>query len=479
MRKFSWISSLLLIVACSGGGSGDEDGNGSPLVIASQSLPLGTQGVAYSAPLTVSGGSGTGYAWTIESGALPSGVGGLPGNGSSVALSGTPDQPTVATFTAAVRDSDGSVATRRFTITIQAAPGGGGSATSRVNAPSPRGQHTAIWTGSEMIVWGGLNTTNTLNTGAAYDPTTDTWRALPMTRAPTPRFGHTVVWTGTEMVVWGGSDFAGPRNDGGAYDPRLDRWRAVSTTGAPIARGLHTAVWTGTRMIIWGGQGVFPPPAPNSVDRVFRDGGSYDPATDLWSPTSTAGPAVRGHSAVWTASRMIVWGGHDSFALTLNTVNFGSLYDPATNVWTNVSNIAPPAARTAHTAVWDGFEMIIWGGLGSPATTLSTGKRYAPQADRWAAMSNSGVPAARTAHTAIWTGNQMIVWGGSTAAGTLLGSGGTYAPGTDRWAPLPASFAPAARANHSAVWTGTEMIIWGGRGNPTITYLDTGARLTP
>ena len=30
-------------------------------------------------------------------------------------------------------------------------------------------------------------------------------------------------------------------------------WHATSTIGAPTGRYLHTAVWTGSRMIVWGG----------------------------------------------------------------------------------------------------------------------------------------------------------------------------------------------------------------------------------
>ena len=32
-----------------------------------------------------------------------------------------------------------------------------------------------------------------------------------------------------------------------------DSWTPTSTYGAPVARNRHTAVWTGTRMIVWGG----------------------------------------------------------------------------------------------------------------------------------------------------------------------------------------------------------------------------------
>ena len=64
--------------------------------------------------------------------------------------------------------------------------------------------HTAVWTGSEMIVWGGLTTAAALNTGGRYDPATDSWTATSTTNAPEARYYHTAVWTGTGMIVWGG-----------------------------------------------------------------------------------------------------------------------------------------------------------------------------------------------------------------------------------------------------------------------------------
>ena len=32
--------------------------------------------------------------------------------------------------------------------------------------------------------------------------------------------------------------------------------------------------------------------------------------------------------------------------------------------------------------------------------------------DYWAATTSTNVPEARGAHTAVWTGNEMIIWGG-------------------------------------------------------------------
>ena len=91
------------------------------------------------------------------------------------------------------------------------------------------------------------------NTGGRYDPAADAWAAKSTTGAPSARYFHTAVWTGTRMIVWGGDDPGFRTNTGGLYDPSGDSWTAVSTTGAPTARDYHTAVWTGSEMIVWGG----------------------------------------------------------------------------------------------------------------------------------------------------------------------------------------------------------------------------------
>src|SRR4051794_18957978 len=57
---------------------------------------------------------------------------------------------------------------------------------STINAPAPRASHTAVWTGSEMIVWGGYGGTY-LNTGGGKDAPTGKWGALNTTKkAPPP-----------------------------------------------------------------------------------------------------------------------------------------------------------------------------------------------------------------------------------------------------------------------------------------------------
>ena len=71
-----------------------------------------------------------------------------------------------------------------------------------------------------MIVWGGVDITGYLNTGGRYDPGTNRWTATSTTYAPFARYQHTAVWTGSEMIVWAGSNCCGELqflNTGGRY----------------------------------------------------------------------------------------------------------------------------------------------------------------------------------------------------------------------------------------------------------------------
>jgi hypothetical protein len=232
-------------------------------------------------------------------------------------------------------------------------------------------------------------------------------------------------------------------------------------------------------MLVWGGQGVFPPPAPNAVDKVFGDGSSYDPVADAWSPIAPSiTPAARVHTAVWTGSRMVVWGGRDAFALTLSTQNTGGAHEPVSGAWTLTDTLTAPPPRMSHTAVWSGAEMIVWGGRTDLSPGLSTGGRWVFGANAWTPTATSGAPSGRHGHTAVWTGTEMVIWGGRGGLG-MLGDGRAYDPLANSWRALPAGSAPAPRADHTAVWTGSAMIVWGGAVEPADTYVNTGGVLTP
>ena len=249
-------------------------------------------------------------------------------------------------------------------------PINGWSAIATPNSFVGRWDHTAVWTGTEMIVWGGNTSLGLSNTGAAYDPTTNSWRALPSSGL-LERAEHTAVWTGTEMIVWGGNTNLGPGNDGAAYNPTTNSWRPIADPPVGfLGRANHTAVWTGSEMIVWGG---------NTNSGVGNTGAAYDPAMNTWRLISTTNaPAPRlDHTAIWTGPAgisMVIWGGDDFFT----SFNDGARYDPVTDRWsaTDLTINEVPTARIDHSAVWTGTEMIVWGG--NDGTLTTTGGRYTP-----------------------------------------------------------------------------------------------------
>jgi N-acetylneuraminic acid mutarotase len=335
-------------------------------------------------------------------------------------------------------------------------------------APSPRWGHTAVWDGTRMIVWGGSSTlTTTFNDGARYDPVTNQWAPIQTAGAPTDQAGHSAAWSGEYMVIWGGRRGSGGSTSGGRYRPSSDTWLGMATTGAPSIPAFHRSIWTGTEMIVWGG-------GDNSSPQR-NDGGRYDPVTDQWRPTSRGSgpPPASNPVTVWTGTEMIAWGGRDVDGGVLYPRE-GGRFDPALDAWIPMTDVGAPEGRVGHTAIWSGSRMVAWGGEG--AALYGNGARYDPLTDTWTPTTATGAPTARRDHTVVWTGTSMIVWGGS-APGVEFGTGGRYDPNADQWQTISTVNAPAARSDHSATWAGSSMIVWGGRG--TNLPLSTGGRYNP
>jgi N-acetylneuraminic acid mutarotase len=148
-------------------------------------------------------------------------------------------------------------------------------------APSRRSWNSIVWTGKEMIIWGGINANQALNDGGRYDPSRNSWNRVSTECAPSARGSHVAVWTGKEMIVWGGSSRepqtpADYFENGARYNPDTDTWKPISTVGAPKGRVLTSAVWTGKELVVWGG--VNDAQATNGGDRYVGTGAHYNPA---------------------------------------------------------------------------------------------------------------------------------------------------------------------------------------------------------
>jgi len=323
--------------------------------------------------------------------------------------------------------------------------------------------HTAVWSGTEMIVWGGTGSSSYLADGAAYSVATDTWRTL----ASVPsgfygRYYHTAVWTGTHMLVWGG--YYGSlspyyRGDGAVYDVAAGTWSLMSTSGAPTARQQHTAVWTGTEMIIWGGYS----------GSYLADGRAYNPSTNSWR-TIAAAPLVgrRQHGALFANGKMVVFGGYG----TGGTSGFadGAAYDPIADSWTTLS---PPSsdldARYEPMGAVDPTKKLVafFGGY----YYKGTGGIFDTATGTWksiGAAPESALPYSKRMYgTTWWAPDGVYVWGGqaqNTSGSTLSasGTGAVFDPTTSTWRAMSDSNALSARYYLTSVWTGAEAIVWGG-----------------
>ena len=86
-----------------------------------------------------------------------------------------------------------------------------------------------------MIVWGGGEF---LNTGGRYNSITDTWTPTSTSNAPEGRYLHTAVWNGSEMILWGGGISQEPfvSNTGGKYCAQ-----SGASTPTPTATATPTA----------------------------------------------------------------------------------------------------------------------------------------------------------------------------------------------------------------------------------------------
>ena len=90
-----------------------------------------------------------------------------------------------------------------------------------------------------MLVWGGVADGGIcLSNGGRYNPITDIWTPINTNGAPSPRGDHVAVWTGSEMIVWGGfiGEGISPSESlatGARYNPVTDQWTPLPTKDAP------------------------------------------------------------------------------------------------------------------------------------------------------------------------------------------------------------------------------------------------------
>lgn len=336
-------------------------------------------------------------------------------------------------------------------------------------------RHTPVFTGRWLVFlypkkFGSLAQYGSEFVAAIYDMAEDRWTAVPFTEdAPCPRKFPVTVWTGEQVLVWGGvgEEFvegAGnrpvPLGDGAALDPATGTWTPMSSDGAPSPRSAAAGIWTGSRLWIWGGlsrqanasQLCF---GRNNVCEAATGGGLYDPASDSWETIRVDGaPAPRADPwvSMMDGSVLVVGG---SGAQGGHCVD-GGLYHPATDTWTPVragaglhgsprpfidSGRLVVHGSKHHVGVWD-FETQQWTKLGNEELPPRTGVAGRPIGDP--GMLRIATP--------------------NPKKPDLPGTVSRIDAATATWqsAPFPDEAPPVPLETINAVWTGERLIFWGG-----------------
>jgi Galactose oxidase, central domain len=318
--------------------------------------------------------------------------------------------------------------------------------------------------------------------GNGYDPGSDRlilFSGEDFTGLPRP----TDVW-----ALAGATDVDGPSS-----------WAELFPTGGPpFGREGGTTVFdpVSNRLLVHGGcLGNCSPPL---ADTWALDGANGLAGTPQWTPRQSAPFGRAEHAATFDAAtgRMIVFGGHQGFFGTeMNDVH---LYDSVADSWTQLLPAgSPPPVRRAAAVAYDASSnrMILVGGLDAPspfsftyyndAWVLTGANGTGPP--QWIQLTPAGTPpAARAAHSAVYdaAGNQLIVFGGSVfdpTSGISTTFGDTWVlehanglGGTPTWVQLaPTGGPPPARFGHSVGYSSASrrMVVAMGRS-------DTGAVTT-
>ena len=258
-----------------------------------------------------------------------------------------------------------------------------------------QGEYHAVWTGKEMLVLGP-------NDFQAYDPRTNRWRRPAPPPAAVDGAGL-VVWTGKELIDWGGGCCGDAFATGWGFNPVTNRWRKLPSS--PLAPTQSpSGVWTGHELIVLV-SGLDPDgkPYPSNFARIA----AYNPVSNAWRRLAPM-PAPRFNAeAVWDGHEMLLVGGIGASqgGKPGSPAKLGFAYNPKTNRWRALAPM--PTGRTNFPAVWTGTRLLMWG-VGTPLSGIA----YDPAANRW-----SGLPPApltgRAGLTAVWTGRSVILWGGT------------------------------------------------------------------
>jgi len=174
-------------------------------------------------------------------------------------------------------------------------------------------------------------------------------------------------------------------------------WRPLPAAPIP-GRIVASAVWTGSRMLVWGG---------TRQGRERSDGAAYDPVTRTWRrlPDAPAGTEGGYGAAAWTPEGMVVFAANSPDGPVGTAV-----YDLQANRWRSLP-AGPLGIRESYASVWTGTELLVVGGNSGDALAKPTGALLDPRTGAWRVPRTLAALPGLMPSGAVWTGTRALVAG--------------------------------------------------------------------
>ncbi|MBX5328720.1 MAG: kelch repeat-containing protein [Candidatus Bathyarchaeota archaeon] len=261
------------------------------------------------------------------------------------------------------------------------------------------------------------------NQGLAETMPSPSWRVK--TNMPTARSQAAVIaGDDGKIYVIGGWDGSNVLNTVQAYDPMTETW----ANRAPIPHGVRgAAVTKGSDGIIYVISGV------DSAWDPLSNVQAYNTTSNSW--TSKADIPVKtwmGAAATGNDGKIYVIGG-ESYEVGLYYSNLTQIYDPATDTWTNGTQM--PTGR-CELGVVKGPDGLIYAFGGYNDTALSVVEAYNPSAGTWIKKASMPKPKLEFG-VVLGLDNRIYIIGGGANYGNneapFYDSVEVYDPKTDTW----------------------------------------------
>jgi hypothetical protein len=218
-----------------------------------------------------------------------------------------------------------------------------------------------VWTGDEVLLWPEPDDPSGPRPGVAWNPDTDQWRRL--ATQPRPSDGvsaGTVVWTGREMVVVA---------YGAAYDPTSNSWRDLADP--PFEGSVNDVVWTGEEIVASVGLG-------GGVEAYDPDADTWRTLAPLESTAGSVSLTSTGERIVAIDNDMAAWTLEDGHWQTVEQLPLRSSECGIDTVMTTTGvlavhcagyglldsdgrwSIGPPPTHPVMSLVATGDEVLAW-----------------------------------------------------------------------------------------------------------------------